>query len=140
MKRYTVDASVIIKWVVGSEQEPDHDKAMILLEGWAQGEVNINSPSLWSYEVGNFLGRQLPDSASEKMKFLTDLRMPEVPMSEGMYRECFRWMNEKRVTFYDAAYLASAIMTQSTLITVDVKFIKKIGNHESICLLSELGS
>lgn len=55
-----LDASVILKWVLGSRHEPDQVKAMGLLSAWAAGSITISAPSLWQYEVGNFLGRELP--------------------------------------------------------------------------------
>ena len=45
MKKYIVDASVILKWVLEKEKEPDHDKATGLLHAWVSGEVGIGRAS-----------------------------------------------------------------------------------------------
>jgi hypothetical protein len=50
MKNYVVDASIIIKWVLGDEKEPDHEKAMGLLNAWGEGDAYISAPKLWQYE------------------------------------------------------------------------------------------
>jgi predicted nucleic acid-binding protein len=137
MKSFTLDASVIIKWVAGSENEPDHDKAMAVLNAWTRGTVELFVPSLWQYEVGNFLGRQLPATAGEKMGFLIALRMTDVPLSQDMYINCFTWMKQKKITFYDAVYLATAARTKSILLTVDEKFVKSMADDRTL-LLSRL--
>jgi len=36
MQRYVIDASVILKWVLGDERESDQDKALDLLNAWHQ--------------------------------------------------------------------------------------------------------
>jgi len=138
MKSYVVDASVILKWVLEREEEPDHDKAAGLLRAWAGGEVVIAAPSLWTYEVANILGRALPDEASQKMKLLLDLRINVVDCSEEMILRCFAWMKECQVTFYDAAYLAAAYAINAVLLTSDDKFCEKMKNDERICLLKDL--
>ena len=49
MKWYVVDASVIIKWIVGDENEPDQEKAFDLLNAWMKGIVELSAPALWQY-------------------------------------------------------------------------------------------
>jgi len=137
MKKYIVDASVILKWVLEKEKEPDHDKATRLLLAWVSGDVGIAAPSLWIYEVANILGRALPDEASQKINLLLNLRISEIDCSEQMIRQCLTWMKEQQVTFYDAAYLTAAYATDAVLLTSDVKFLEKMKNDDRICLLSE---
>jgi predicted nucleic acid-binding protein len=139
MKKYIVDASVILKWVLEKEKEPDHDKATGLLHDWVSGAVRIAAPGLWTYEVANILGRALPDEAGEKMKLLLDLQINAVDCSEQMIRQCFAWMKEHQVTFYDAVYLAAAYEIDAALLTGDDKFREKMRNDERICLLKDLG-
>jgi len=139
MKKYIVDASVILKWVLEKEKEPDHDKAIGLLHAWGSGEVGIAAPGLWTYEVANILGRALPDEASQKMKLLLDLKMNVIDCSEQMIRQCLAWMKGCQVTFYDAAYLAAAYEIDAVLLTTDDKFREKMKKDERICLLKDLG-
>jgi predicted nucleic acid-binding protein len=138
MKKYIVDASIILKWVLEKEKEPDHDKATGLLHVWLGGTVGIAAPSLWTYEVANILGRALPDDASQKMKLLLDLQIDVVDCSEQMIQQCFAWMKEYQVTFYDAVYLAAAHAANAVLLTSDEKFREKMKNDDRICLLKNL--
>jgi predicted nucleic acid-binding protein len=138
MKNYVVEASVIIKWAVGDEREPDHEKARDLLNEWSEGRVDISAPMLWQYEVGNFLGRRLNDEASEKMDILLDLKIKGIEFTEKMFRQCFAWMKDHPITFYDASYLAAAIEVKGLLITADEKFVNKMKKMKNICLLKNL--
>ena len=137
MKKYIVDASIILKWVLEKENELDHDKATGLLHDWLRGAIGIAAPSLWTYEVANILGRALPDEASQKMKLLQDLQIAVLDCSEQMIQQCFTWMKEHQVTFYDAAYLAAAYATDAVLLTSDEKFREKMKNDDRICLIAE---
>jgi predicted nucleic acid-binding protein len=138
MKRYVVDASVILKWVLGDRGEADHGKAMDLLSGWVDDRVELFAPTLWEYEVGNFLGRELPGEAMRKMTLLRNLRIVGLPLNESMHVRCFSWMKQHGVTFYDAAYLAAAVEIGGILITADSRFRDRMHPMESICLLSSL--
>ncbi|MCK9365511.1 MAG: type II toxin-antitoxin system VapC family toxin [Syntrophales bacterium] len=138
MKKYIVDASIILKWVLEKENEPDHDKAAGLLHTWVSGVVGIAAPGLWTYEVANILGRALPDEADQKMKLLLDLKIEAVDCSEQMFRQCFTWMKEHQVTFYDAVYLAAAYAIDAVLLTSDEKFREKMKNDSRICPLKDL--
>lgn len=135
---YVVDASVILKWVLGDEKEPDQIKAMQLLNAWAAGDAAISAPTLWQYEVGNFLGREVPEEAKEKMGLLLDLKIRNVELSDNMYQLCFAWMREYRVSFYDASYLAVAYDIQATLVTADERFVRKLGKVDHLCVLREI--
>ena len=47
------DASVILKWVLPSDGEPDADKALVLRNAILEEDVRALVPTLWIYEVGN---------------------------------------------------------------------------------------
>jgi len=132
-----VDTSVILKWVLGDEREPDQGKALALLNAWVEDRAELLAPSLWEYEVGNFLGRQFPQQASDKMSLLLNLKFASIPLTERMHQLCFAWMAVNKVTFYDACYLAVAEETKSILVTADAKFAVKMGHPKSICLLDD---
>jgi predicted nucleic acid-binding protein len=138
MKKYVVDASVILKWVLEEGETSDKDKALELLNAWAEDRIRIYAPLIWQYEVGNFLGRELPAEAEQKMALLLDLHMGEVLLDEKIYRRCFSWMKGGKVTFYEAVYLSSAFEVQGVLVTADERLVKKIGKAEGLCLLKQL--
>ena len=138
MDRYVVDASVILKWVLGDERESDQHKALDLLNAWVGGRAELLAPSLWEYEVGNFLGRLFPGQAFEKMALIVNLKFSGIPLTDSMLRLCFDWMARNGVTFYDACYLALAEETKSILVTADANFAGKMGYTKSVCLLQDL--
>ena len=138
MRRYVVDASVILKWVLGDEREPDQDEAVKLLNAWVEGAAELSAPTLWQYEVGNFLGRELPEEAAQKMDLLLNLNIKTVDLTDTISRRCFIWMRKERVSFYDVSYLAVAFELEATLITADETFVKKMEETDHICLLKHL--
>lgn len=138
MRKFVVDASIIIKWLLGDEREPDQEKARNLLNEWVEGNAEISAPTLWQYEVGNFLGREVPEEATEKMNLLLNLNIRNVAPSHNICRQCFIWMKEKGVTFYDASYLAVACEIGAILVTADEAFVRKMGKMDNICLLKDL--
>jgi predicted nucleic acid-binding protein len=138
MKKYVVDASVILKWVLEEDEASDKEKAFELLNTWAEDRIRIYSPLIWQYEVGNFLGRELPSEAEQKMALLLDLHIGKVTFDEKIYRRCFAWMKGGKLTFYEAVYLSSAYEIQGVLITADEQLAKKIGKNDCLCLLKQL--
>lgn len=138
MKNYVVDASVILKWVVGDREEPDQIKAVELLTGLVEGRYVLWAPALWEYEVANFLGREFPDEAEQKMEMLRNLGIKNVIVTEAMLRQCFEWMKAKQVTFYDVSYLAATLEIGATLITADERFAKKMGDEEPLVVLKDM--
>ena len=50
------DASVILKWVLEKEDEPDHRQAFRLQEALVAEQVDIRLPALWRDEVGSRVG------------------------------------------------------------------------------------
>ena len=64
------DASVILKWVLPSADEPDLGLALALRDDIAGGRVRAVVPHLWLYEVGNTLTRRQPDRADRALNAL----------------------------------------------------------------------
>jgi predicted nucleic acid-binding protein len=138
MTKYTVDASVIIKWVVGDEREADQGKAFGLLRLWRDGLVELAAPGLWQCEIGNFLGRELPTEAADKMDLLPDLNTSSLDLSSRVIETCFQIMREYKVTFYDASYLTVAFDIDGVLVTVDESFARKAKATNRVSTLKDL--
>ena len=138
MRQFVVDASVILKWVLGDEQEKDQREALNLLQDWVNGRATVSASPLWQYEAGNFLGREVPEEAETTMKLLLNLNIRNVELSDAMYRQCFAWMKDFKITFYDASYLAVAHEIGADLVTADAKFASKMGKKGHICLLKDM--
>lgn len=71
------DSSVLLKWVLESEDEEDRDRALDLRESWLSGRCLIVVPSLWFFEVANILGMKQPGLAAELMQILSGYRFEE---------------------------------------------------------------
>ena len=54
------DASVLLKWVLRSDDEEDRNRALDLKAAWLAGACEIVVPTLWAFEVGNVLGMKQP--------------------------------------------------------------------------------
>ena len=118
------DSSVLLKWVLESEDEQDRDHALDLRESWLSGRCSIVVPSLWFFEVGNILGMKQPSLASALMQILTGYRFEE-ESPETIYKKTFELMKTFKVTFYDAVYHAVALNRSGTMITADDAYYRK---------------
>lgn len=134
---YVPDASVILKWVFDTPDEADRDAALILLNSWVAGECEFLLPSLWLYEVGNIMGRNIPDKAPEFMEMLIDYRIEETPLSAAIAKRTLAIMADCGVTFYDAVYHAVALERRATLVTADAGYLKKAGKLGNSVLLAD---
>lgn len=138
-KLYVPDASVILKWVFDTPDEADRDAALIFLNRWVAGECELVLPSLWLYEVGNIIGRNIPGKAAEFMEMLIDYRIEEAPVSTPIARRTLAIMADCGVTFYNAVYHAVALERKGTLVTADAAYLKKAGKLGNAVLLAEFG-
>jgi len=134
---YVPDASVILKWVFDTPDEDDRDAALMLLNIWVAGECEFLLPSLWLYEVGNIMGRNIPDKAPEFMEMLIDYRIEEAPVNAAIAKRTLAIMAGCGVTFYDAVYHAVALERRGTLVTADAGYLKKAGKLGNSVLLAD---
>lgn len=118
------DTSVLLKWVIESEDEEDRDRALELRETWLSGRCMIVLPSLWFFEVGNILGMKQPALAPQLMQILIDYRFEEEAPG-AIHEKAFELMKKFKVTFYDAAYHAVAINRSGTMLTADDAYFRK---------------
>ncbi len=132
------DASVILKWVLEKETEPDHAQARELQEALLAERVQIRLPTLWRYEVGNVLGLKQPAMAMELMSALSAYDFDEVPLRTEYALAVLEHMREvKGVTFYDSAYHVLAIRTKGLYLTADAAYLRKAKRKGHVALLSE---
>src|ERR1700733_1091432 len=76
------DASVLLKWVLPSDDEPDADKALLLRSAILDDEAHALVPALWLYEVGNTIARRFPTHASQWLTAMMKFGLEEAPSSE----------------------------------------------------------
>jgi predicted nucleic acid-binding protein len=130
------DASVLLKWILQSEDEPDHDRALELKAAWLEETCELVVPSLWVFEVGNILGRKHPAGAASLLQGMLDLGIREEP-PHGYAPAILGLMRQHAVTFYDAAYHALAIRHGGTMITADRAYVKQAAHAGHVIELSD---
>jgi predicted nucleic acid-binding protein len=130
------DASVLLKWILRSDDEPDRDRALALKTAWMEDACELVVPSLWVFEVGNILGLKHPASAASLLQGMIDLGMKE-EAPHGYATAIIGLMREHKVTFYDAAYHALAIRHRGTMLTADRAYVKKAGRAGHVTLLND---
>src|SRR5215831_15218332 len=133
------DASVLLKWVMDSEDEEDRDRALEIREAWLSGRCEIALPSLWFFEVGNILGMKQPKLAASLMQLLIDYGFEE-ETPEAIGAKAFELMRSFKVTFYDAAYHAVAIKRTGTMITADDQYLQKASRAGHVSRLRDWSS
>ena len=103
------DASVILKWVLRSEDEPDVVRAIALRDAILSGDVEARVPTLWLYEVGNTLARRFPEQAEHVLDVLSRFNLVSAPRTTRWMKVVLDLTNQYGVTFYDAAYHAHSV-------------------------------
>ena len=131
------DASVILKWVLPAQDEPDLVRAIALRDAILFGEVDARVPALWLYEVGNTLARRFPDRAEQVLDVLSRFNLVSAPRTSRWLRAALDLTRHYGVTFCDAAYHAHAITRQGTFVTADEKYIERARAAGAITRLAD---
>lgn len=131
------DASVLLKWVLPSEDEPDADKALLLRRAILDDVVRAIVPPLWLYEVGNTVARRFPTHASAWLTAMMKFGLEEAAPSASWMDTALELTRTHRVTFYDAAYHALAISRKGVFVTADVRYAHQMAQNGSVVALSE---
>ena len=132
------DASVILKWVLEREDEPDYPQALKLQEALLAEEIEVRMPTLWRYEVGNVLGLKKPRMATELMSALLAYEFEEIPLRTEYVIDVLAHMQDvSGVTFYDSAYHVLALRTKGLYVTADTVYVKRAKRKGHVRLLSE---
>ena len=131
------DASVILKWVLPSGDEPDLRRALALRDSIADGRVCAIVPALWMYEVGNTLARRQPDRAERSLATLLRFDFESAPRSH-QWLECALVLTRRYgVTFYDASWHAHAIIGRGVFVTADERYVRRTRDAGSVVQLAE---
>lgn len=118
-----IDSSVIIKWL-NSDHEENLDFADNILVDAQNDKVELVTPELAKYEVGNVLlfGKNLsPKQARIILIKFYDLPLSFISESEELAKETFELAFNLKITYYDAAFLSLAKKYETTLVTDNVK-------------------
>ena len=131
------DASVLLKWVLPSDDEPDADKALLLRAAIVDEAVRALLPALWLYEVGNTIARRFPTHASEWLSALMKFDLEEAPRSHPWLAKTLDLTRRFDVSFYDAAYHALALLHNGLFVTSDTRYVNQVSKAGSVIALSE---
>jgi predicted nucleic acid-binding protein len=131
------DASVLLKWVLPSDDEPDADKALLLRSAILDEEVHALVPALWLYEVGNTVARRFPAHASGWLSALMKFDLEEAPPSQPWLAKALELTSRYEVPFYDAAYHAIALVHKGLFVTADTRYVNRVTEAGSVISLSE---
>ena len=131
------DASVLLKWVLPSDGEPDTDKALLLRAAILEETVSARVPSLWLYEVGNTVARRFPAHASAWLTALMKFGLTEAVPSDAWLTAALELTRTYEVSLYDAAYHALAITRRGVFVTADVRYVNRMAGEGTVVALSE---
>ncbi len=131
------DASVILKWVLPCDDEPDADKAIALRDAILEEDVRALLPALWIYEVGNTVARRFPVHAAAWLAALMKFELHESPPSRQWLTAALRLTDSYGVTFYDAAYHAVAIVQHGLFVTADARYVKRAKEAGNVVMLND---
>ena len=118
---YVLDASVLLKWFI---EEPESPCALTYRTRLLEGTISIACPDLALYEVGNVLRHKRgipPQALTQAITDLLHLELDIFTPTETLLRQAGHLAHERRLTFYDAVYLALAQELHATVVTADLK-------------------
>jgi predicted nucleic acid-binding protein len=131
------DASVILKWALPSDDEPDADKALILRNTIRDDLVRAVVPALWVFEVGNTIARRFPEEADTWLAALLRFGLEEQPTSPRWLAQTLELTRRYAVSFYDAAYHATALVQDGVFVTADTRYVSLAAPHGGVISLHE---
>ena len=131
------DASVLLKWVLRRDDEAHTAAALSLREEAVFGSIELVAPQLWLYEVGNTLARRFPEEVGDLLASLVDFRLTEArPDSEWRAHAVFLAVTYG-VSFYDAAYHATALARGGLFVTADERYVRRAAQAGGVVALRE---
>jgi predicted nucleic acid-binding protein len=131
------DASVLLKWVLPSDDEPEADKALLMRAAILDEAVHALLPALCLYEVGNTIARRFPMHASGWLSALLKFGLEAAPPSQPWLAKTLELTRRYEVTFYDAAYHALALIHKGLFVTADSRYVNRVTEPGSVIALSE---
>jgi predicted nucleic acid-binding protein len=140
--RYVPDASVAVKWFV-DEEGSEH--ARELKEFFAEGKVDLEAPTLLTYEVASAIRFHPVVTITQKqfemvMGSLDGLQITRDP-TRPEWTAAHTLTLENPISIYDSIYLSFATRSNSIMVTADAALIKKIKKPQTkqrLLLLADL--
>jgi predicted nucleic acid-binding protein len=124
-----VDASVVLKWIL---PEPDREEAVLLLDEYESGKINLIAPPVIVLEVASDLSkrcrRKLITGRQAEQTFQNfEIRQP-VLIDNGV-QSGLSLSIQHQLSLWDCLYLALAIDRRADLVTADRRFRAAANRH-----------
>ena len=129
MKRYVVDASVAVKWLIPEEYS---ECAMKLLDGWLDEGLELNAPELLRLEVTSALTKYVErrvidaEKAQEGFEIFREIMLSYVEVDLPLIEEALEASIASGLSIYDAVYVTLAKRLEATLITADRRLVDEV--------------
>lgn len=119
-----IDASVGMRVMI--EDQEGHAESRACIQALLAAGHRLIAPEVYHYEMGNGLSRG-PGDAARKARMLSAARgvVDLVPLSESAADRAMAVAAAKKLSFYDAAYLAVAEEADVSLWTEDKEILKR---------------
>jgi predicted nucleic acid-binding protein len=130
-------ASVLLKWVLPSEEDAHADNARLIRSAILNSTVYALVPPLWIYEVGNTVARRFPQQAQAWLSALMKFAIEEAPASKPWLIKTLELTQKHNVSFYDASYHALAIVNDGCFVTADTLYVTKTASSGSVIALND---
>jgi predicted nucleic acid-binding protein len=132
-----VDASVVVKWFFPEpEKEPHVDRALRLLEGIRNGEVEPLQPAHWLAEVVAVIARLSPHIAPRAVDLLHALEFDEAD-EPAIYKTAAALASNLGEHLFDTLYHAVALEHDGLLVTADQRYFSRAKRLGHIVDLAE---
>ena len=140
MKNYIVDASVIIKWFSGYD-ENDLDNALTLRDQLLVKECSILVPDLLFYEIANALrynSRFTEHDVKSALNSLIEMEFDVRTVESNMVEKAIEIAYAYKVSVYDSCYLALSQIEDKPFIIANYKFVERIKGFKRVIKSAQL--
>lgn len=137
-KKYVIDASVVLAWLLPDEIYKQ--KASLILEKHGRKEILIIAPTLLLFEIVNglnasVLSRRISLDSGEKL--LTIYKDFEVSLIPPLEKDVLFLADEFHISSYDGAYLSLSHQEDIPFITADRKLFRNIKVEKDVIWIEE---
>ena len=119
-----LDNSVAMRWFFESPKASDNAYALVIRKEIEKGLQSF-VPPIFMYEAGNIFIKmgKARDATTQSLRALQAL-VKEPTYSQALAFESARVASEYKLTTYDASYLALAMVTTSSIASLDTEMVK----------------
>ena len=135
MNILVVDSSVIVKWL-NQTKEQNLEQADKILQDAKVGEIELISPELAKYEVGNVLITKgvTASEAEISLNILYAFPITFITESLELAEQTYLLADKLGITYYDASFLSLAKQYNATLVTDNIKHQGKDSSIKVVAL------